>query len=528
MLSVSGEIPVIAAPVVTSLTIGGVTPSGDETMLFEGTSDNVLDVTVYDQYGQEMALTDGMFYDEIPEPYGALIQVLSSNDDAIPTTSWDIIDGEFTFDTNNDGMAMITLVIPNQAFLAQSDVITVYPEAVLTSITTAGPDEALYAMEATDFPVLGYDQYGNVVDVSGTGVTFTQTVDLFDDGGVYPNVEATNEFGFTASTDGTSTVYYFLNGMFQGTFDVIVNPEAYPFQITAVAAPGGMEECTVDRIMSDDITVIDQYGRTMSDPFGSGMYDFNLMTAAATDLFWVNWMGSGDGFDVNAQCGKDTGSASFKAVLIKSGQTMTESAFLFDIMYVETEDVDGFAMTAISGPMYTEDVFEFGQSAENYHKTVKVTGKYGELDVLLYDDNADGLPDLIDVITTSVDQVEVMTDNILAPNLELTGATGTMTVKAWRNGEPVAMTDVELSNVAPDCVSITPVADGDGTDSSDSFTFKDQYGVGLVYDLLEASRSGDDPNWYFYGTEWTDADYYYLNLVKWDGSISATYMETLD
>ncbi len=53
-------------------------------MLFEWEDDNVLDVTVYDQYGQAMTLTDGMFDTTIPSLYGADIQVLSSNGDAIP------------------------------------------------------------------------------------------------------------------------------------------------------------------------------------------------------------------------------------------------------------------------------------------------------------------------------------------------------------------------------------------------------------------------------------------------------------
>jgi hypothetical protein len=273
-----------------------------------------------------------MFDTVIPSPYGADIQVLSSNGAVIPAEANPIVDGEFTFDAPEDGVAMITLIIPNQAFIATSEMITVYADPVLTSITTAGPDEALYAAEATDFAVAGFDQYGNAMDVTtGDDVTFTATVDLFD---VDPNVEATNEIGFTPDMDGTSTVYYFLNGMFQGTFDVIVNPEAYPFQIVGVDTYPAMEEDTYTEIMSADITVIDQYGRTMSNPFVDG-WDFEIMTAAATELFYTGhaW----PGFYVDARDGiADTGSATFVAKLINGWQVMTESAFTFDIYNFET------------------------------------------------------------------------------------------------------------------------------------------------------------------------------------------------
>jgi hypothetical protein len=529
MLSVSGEVPIIAAPVVTSLAIGGVTP-GDEdaTMLFEWEDNNVLDVTVYDQYGQEMTLTDSMFDTVIPSLYGADIQVLSSNGDVIPATSWDIIDGEFTFDTEDPGMAMFTLIIPNQAFIATSEMITVYADPVLTSITTAGPDEALYAAEATDFAVAGFDQYGNAMDVTtGDDVTFTATVDLFD---VDPNVEATNEIGFTPDMDGTSTVYYFLNGMFQGTFDVIVNPEAYPFQITAVAAPGGIEECWDVDIMSDDITVIDQYGRTMSDPFGSGMYDFDLMTAAATDLFWVGWNGWPDlGFSVNANCGEGTGSASFKAVLIYDGwQVMTESAFLFDIMYVETEDVDGFAMTAIDGPMYTGSTFDFSQTPDEYWKYVKVTGMYGDMTVELYDDNGDGLPDLIDIVTSSNDAVEVMTDNILVPEAVQAaagGTAGTTTIKAWKNGEVVASADLELSKAAPDWTTTTVDWDDGDTAFNQVFFLVDQYGVDLDYLDAVGMMSPDGLIPYLTEHETVVGDDTVYSIIKWNGAVSASWTD---
>ncbi len=62
-------------------------------------------------------------------------------------------------------------------------------------------------------------------------------------------------------------------------------------------------------------------------------------------------------------------------------------------MNVETEDVTGFAMAELPGPMYTgvdpED-FVWGQDVTIYYKHVVITGVYGGLGVLLLDDNDDG------------------------------------------------------------------------------------------------------------------------------------------
>ena len=403
--------------------------------------------------------------------------------------------------------------------------ITVYATPVLTTVETAGPDEALYAGEATDFAVVGFDQYGNVVDVE-TGVTFTATVDLFS---VDPNVEAKNEIGFTPSTHGTSTVYYFLNGIFQGTFDVTVNPMAYPFQITDVDTYPAMEEGTTTDIMSDDVTVIDQYGRTMADPF-TGDWNFQIMTAAATDLFWTGWNGPGNGFYVDARTGDDTGSATFVAKLVDGYMVMTESAYTFDIYNVETEDVSGFAMAELPGPMYmgTEpEDFEWGQDYTDYFKHVVVTGLYDGMEVFLLDANDDDLPDLIDLVTSTNDAVEVMSGSILVPSAMVDGTT---TVKAWKNGEAVAMADLGLSDTAPDLATITQDDVDDFAGYSVTFNYWDQYGVEWNgHDVV----TGVNPDTllpyvslgYFADLDGTGISY---TVIKWDGLVNDTFFDADD
>lgn len=545
MLTVSGTVTVKDAPYIAGLEIGGVTVGKigtvQQTMLFETTTGNILDVNAYDQYGMPYKLTAADV--TTGTTYTNKVQILSSNSGVIDpaTMLTPNANGDLVFTALSDGSVIITLIIPDQAVVVSSQMITVYALPTLTSITTSGPDEALYANEATDFAVSGFDQYGNAFDVATTdAVVFTSTVDLF---GTDPDVTAKNTIGFTPNAAGTSTVYYFLNGIFQGTFDVTVNAAAYPFQITGVDAFMAMEEGSYQMIISEDIEVIDQYGRVYGvdgglknvDPFDATGYTWQIVTKAATTLFDEDMDMSPTDYEIWANTGLDTGSATFIAKLVKISPwtVMTESAFSFDVTNVETEDIAGFAMTAIAGPLYmgaTETATHaYGQTSSQYWKTVKVTGTYGTLSVLLYDSNEDGLPNLIDVVTSTVDDVEVMSDNLLVPVNAASTAT-TTTLKAWKNGEPVAMTDLALSKVLPDCVTVTPKAVNTATagDYTSMFTYKDQYGVALSYTLLQSSRSALDPNYYFYTSHWAVGTTKMMyNVVKWDGSITATYEDTL-
>jgi hypothetical protein len=533
MLTLSKELPIIAAPYLASLEIGGVTlgkiGTVTQTMLYETTQDSVLDVKAFDQYGHAMTLTPSMFTTAVPYDYTAQVQVLSSNETVLPAASIAITSGKFTFDAGVDGMAMFTFIIPDQALIYTSEMLTVYGTPELDSIVTAGPDEALYADEATDFAVMGYDQYGNAFDVQTTdAVTFTSTVDLF---GTAPDVTAKNKIGFTPDMAGSSTVYYFLDGIFQGTFDVSVNPAAYPFQITAVDTYPAMEEGTTHTIMSEDITVIDQYGRTMTAPFDGTGFQWEITTKAATTLFSEGMYYPG--YDIEALTGGQTGSATFIATLVDMDgwYTMTESAFTFDVTNVETEDISGFAMAAIDGPMYmgvAPGDFVWGQDVTDYYKYVVVTGVYSGMEVFLLDDNGDDLPDLIDLVTSTNDAVEVMSGSVLVPSAKVDGTTN---VKAWKDGVAVAMTDLGLSKAAPDLTEITILKDAvNFAGYATTFEYWDQYGVQWDGVVTVHAVNPDTLLQYVITGNYADLDGtgIYYTVIKWNGLVNNTFFDKDD
>ena len=523
MLTVSGELPVIAAPYLETLAIGGVTLGNDDSVrLTTGDLANVLDVTAYDQYGQAMTLTNLMFTTQVPYDYTAEVQVLSSNGDVISAGAIDIVGGEFTFAAGDAGMAMFTFIIPDQANIYTSEMITVYAAATLTTIEIAGPSAAVYATEAADFGIVGFDQYGATIDVTSAAVIdFTATHAIFSSN---PAWDADNSGTLTVMDSDltqTSTVYYFLGGIFQGTFDVTANATAYPFQVIGVDVAPALESGVEVYIMSGDISVQDQYGRTMTDPL-VGDWNYEVISSTSVSVTMYECCDEYD-FYADGVAGSDT----FVAYLTFEGSTVTTSGFAFDITNVPTEDITGYAMTMTTeGTMYTGSDWEkhWDDADEEYYKYVGITGTYDGMSVVLLDENEDDLPDLIDLVTSTNDAVMVMSGNILVPT---DAVDGTTTVKAWRNGAVVATADQALSDSAPDWTT-TVVEAEEGTEFSEwyeIFDLFDQYGVQISYYLSSEDTSPDTLTPYVIQVFTELGDDYIYTIVKWDGSISATYTD---
>ena len=466
MLTISGELPIIDAPYLETLAIGGVT-LGDATatMLIAGTAGNVLDVTAYDQYGQEMALgpiggLDPMFTTIVPYDYTAQVQILSSNGDVLNAGAISIVDGEFLFNAGVAGTAMFTFIIPDQANIYTSEMITVYGEATLTTIETAGPDEALYVDEATDFAVVGFDQYGAVIVVD-SGVTFTSTINLFS---TDPNLEADDKIGFTPDTAGTSTVYYFLDGLFQGTFDVTVNAKAYPFQVVGLNDVPTAFQTEAYKVFSGTyIDVIDQYGRPVDmDTYFD--YELDLWSDDNNNLRY-------DHLDLNtfviyADQLDETGSDTFYLGIYNSdpGDIAPESVFTFDAAHVGDDDIVSFDLHVVDdvlyggeldwdlyGQMFIYNNYMSGVSLYPYDNPflLKAYQEDGtEISLALNDSN---IPEIVDLITFSLENApdfdyETRKDYPEAPTIYgAMSAAGISVMKVWINGEMVASDEFTVS-----------------------------------------------------------------------------------
>ena len=465
MLTVSAELPVIAAPYLETLAIGGVTLGDDAaTMLITGTTSNVLDITAYDQYGQVMTLVSSMFTTTVPYDYTAEVQILSSNGDVLNAGAISIIDGEFLFNAGNAGTAMFTFIIPDQANIYTSEMITVYANPVLSSIEIAGPVEAVYAYEETTFPAVGFDQYGNTIDVvstPGTDIDFTWTFDINVD---WIDISSANTVAFKADLHGTTTVYYFLNGILQGTFDVTVNEEAYPFQVVALNdVPTAFQTESYKVFSGTYIDVIDQYGRPV-DMDAYFDYELDLWSDDNNNLRY-------DHLDLNtfviyADQLDETGSDTFYLGIydLVLDDIAPESIFTFDAAHVGYDDIVSFDLHVVDDVLYGGELDWdlYGQLFiyNNYMSEgslypydnpflLKAYQEDGtEISLALNDSN---IPEIVDVITFSSESApsfdyRTRKDYPEAPTIYgAMSAAGISVMKVWINGEMVASDEFTVS-----------------------------------------------------------------------------------
>ncbi|MFO7612770.1 MAG: hypothetical protein R6W99_09860, partial [Clostridia bacterium] len=379
----SKEIAVIKAPYIAAIEFGAVILGGSPTpaRLYTGSTGNKLIVTAIDQYNKPYVLTSADV--QTGALYTNKIQLLSSNNDVIDASLMEVIDGKLVFPAGDPGVAMITGIIPDQSFIATSQMITVYATPVLTTLQASAPG-AVYAMEQIVVPATGYDQYGSTATFTPTSnIMFTVTnPTVLPAGNIL--VTANNTIKMTAIDDGTVTIFYFLNGILQGSFDVTVQPVAYPFQITAVTAPGALETGASYTLANKDFTVIDQYGRVMKTPF-AGAYTWVVEKISDTTNNVALY-----GTDVLSTAGLVAGTDSFVAYLSTGGAKVLESAFQFSVRNVSADEINAFAMKPITGPMYLGPNFaKWGAAPADYYKYVEITGKVGTLDVVLLDADDD-------------------------------------------------------------------------------------------------------------------------------------------
>jgi len=535
-LQVTATVLIVDAPVIAGISIEGYTwnvGDEDDAMFYTDDTTALLDVECVDQYGNPYELTAADLTEgSTPDP--EKVQVLVSNPSVLDVNLTTLVDGDLQIAAvGTPGSVIVTLVLPSESIIEQSEMITVYALPELDSLTVADPSAPSYAGEESPLPAFGFDQYGNPADFDEmSGITFTvNNTMVISSGDVW--VDDTNSIVFYPHAAGNVTIFVFLGGELQGQVDVTVQPEAYPFAITAVDTEQAMETGVWANVTSGDVTVIDQYGRVMTDPFMSGWH-FTITNVTSSGALNVTSAGPWDDFDISTVFpGAEPGTDTFVANLWYDGDVITTGGFQFDVTHVGTNQVDGFTMGAIDGPMYTGDTFVWGQTAPDYYKTVSIKGTADGLAVKLYDGNDDGLPDLIDLVTSSNDAVEVMSGSILVPS---TAVDGTTTVKAWRNGVAVAMTDLGLSDTAPDLAAIAASTADTVTPGYfyQMFLFTDQYGVSMdpVTVIHANSPDGLVPLGYTYElTNVVDADGdgayddVVYTVVKWDGSVKADYTD---
>ncbi len=465
MLSVQGTVVVNADPVLKSLTFGDVT-QGDEDadLLYEGSSDNVLAVAAVDQYGNAFKLTN---ISEI---------VLIESSTIVSDVNIDG-DGNLEFDADTAGVITFTAIIAAEGYITNSAPITVYGTPAIDAVVIVGPEGDGYVGEVLGFEESATDQYGNDFEVSG--VTFATSNSSIIDAADFDITDG--EVTVIPTGAGTVTVYYYFGGTLVGSFDVLVNPLAVPTTITAITIPDAVQFGTYIEVDEDDVTVVDQYGR--ADEL-TGDWSIEITSEGAESFTLIELDYGLYEFDADGEIGSDV----FNVYISDDGSRVDGSVLAFML-----ENVSATAIVTIEiadvPTMYSGDAkgdLMSPGSVEAYDETLTFVGKTAAgATVVLVDDDSDGVPDIIDVITVS-------STNLLITGAVLTAtgsATETVALKAWRDGEVIAMVDVDIAAADPYAAEMyydpatIDFEDYEGEEDQ-GLVIKDQYGRVLDVELV--------------------------------------------
>ena len=453
MLSVQGTVVVNAKPELKGISFGDVTIKDGKADIFKGTTGHTIAINAVDQYGNPYKLAAG------PLPAG--VTLIESNGPVLGIGAIDA-NGNLEFNADNAGTTILTMLITAEGVVAQSAPITVLATPVLTTVEIAGATETMYVGEETTLATAGFDQYGDPIALTND-VTFTSTLPNFDIDPVTGKV--------TPGTAGVGTVFYFLNGSLQGTFTIEVNGAAVPQVITAMDVTPALQTGVAILVDSSaKATVLDQYGRVMTDAqIGAAGYDVMITATAATHIALTAAPGTGLTYKINAD--GTAGSETFLAYLTDDhGVTpIAVSVFSFAVTNVSAAEITTVTMSVDNdGLIYTGDKWNDlhqedmisggGISIFPYDEAVIFTGATTSGDsVVLLDDDADGIPDIIDVITFS--EIDILgfdydTDADFPNTLtiyDMNGSffNGEVEMIAWRNGVAAATTTLTLKSDDP-------------------------------------------------------------------------------
>jgi hypothetical protein len=340
-------------------------------------------------------------------------------------------DGDLFCDVGAAGTAVLTAIW--NANIVGQIAITVSATSTATTAVVTPPADLIAEGESVDLAVVITDQYGTVLDNSGSGVTFDTT-----------NCDAAwddDTLAVTNTVEGSATVDIMNGATKIGTISFTVYAAAEAASITGVSTPMLFEVGGSDELAIGDVSVLDQYGRAFT-PAAITLTETsdpdNAISIAGTTI---------------------TGDAAGTATVQVQADGVALAVFSYDVTVVAGADIDSYAL-ADMGPI---------QASSNpaYFATPVLVGIEGGEEVVLADD-AD-----YDAISSS--NLAVATPN----GLQVEGvAAGTATISAYKGGELKAtgtVTVVSETLVATTVTVAGTAAVGDTVASV--VTVEDQYGV---------------------------------------------------
>ena len=255
------DLTVIKQPVVTTFSMTEIVVPNNQMNIEKNNKKVVVKYEAYDQYGNALILKskDGLtFVTSNPA-------IIDSN-----TVAFDN-NGVMTVDIGNTSGSVNLSALVNAAASVTSLTINVYDPVGIASIEIYYANGSVYVGESTAMQYNVFDQYKSSVSKTLNSATITANLTFTSSN---TSIIKNSDFSVdsngvlsvkpTGGQSGSVVVYYSWSGKFIDTFTLDVNEAAAPTSVTNMNYMRGIELGAEHRVPISDITVVDQYGRTLN------------------------------------------------------------------------------------------------------------------------------------------------------------------------------------------------------------------------------------------------------------------------
>lgn len=416
-----------------AIEFGDIVLAEDDTKLNVADGTVKLNYTLLDQYGKATDLS-AIGATALPTTLNG-VQFISSDTSVISHIA--VVNdadgnGEIVLTVAGDGTAVITAVV-NESGAVVKTTITVEENSAPDAVAIAAPTMLVASQdEAFNLGLTVTDQYGSVL-TSAAGLTAT----MKDNGSIDNNaVLSLND------TDDVTTLNVDLSGLADGdvdetetvtieitndvTGDVVgtvsfdIEPEAIAQEVKAAKFAKVFEDTATFSVTADDLTVVDQYGRSFEGVI--------TVTSSAAGVLSV-----ANNVDLTAN---SVGNATLTVDV--DGVTLDVA-----VKVIASSDVKSYTLSDL-GTLYADPNADTSDASSTlYEAAVTLNGVDANGKTVVLDFNAP------DVITTSNASVAAVSGTNVFGVSE-----GTATISAWKDGVIVASKTVTVSEAKPAATSI--------------------------------------------------------------------------
>ena len=434
-LSQSATLKLEASAYIDTLSFGTPEPKEDVEKIYEGddSEDLVLPLTLVDQYGTELEITDALLEN---------ITFISSNEDAVDPNNFAVNDdNELTYVTGEAGNVTLTAISEDSGKTAKVT-FTVAADAALKTVAFSQPSGLIVAGEEVEVAYQAVDTEGKELKLASKDdlVWFSSKPSV---AGVEDITVEDGVLSVTPLTEGSTTISAFLGGVKQGEFVINAKAAAVPTKITGLSADAitnfNTNEGSYEYSLADFV-IIDQYNRVIKSD--SDALDATELSVAikGTDAGLVDVTA---GTTVSAEANTKTGSQT----LTVSYDGITRD---FSVNVVAETAVVGYELTDLT----SELLFSGYEAKDELGNLLYDVADYSETITIEYGLNKDG----VKVALSSDDAADLLVTNSNDTVVNVAGATITAvadsndekaTVTAFKKGIKISEVTFTTADVEP-------------------------------------------------------------------------------